>query len=95
MNNKEFEELVKKFEQEEQELLLLKGKEYTIGNEDRLYNFKSIAEKIGISPMQLWAIYFQKHSDSIINYVKNKGKVKSNETIQSRIQDAIVWCLFL
>lgn len=86
MNKQTFEKLVERMEKEEHKILLEKGEEYTRGNEDVLKNFKGIAEDCGADLKLVWYIYFRKHIDSIANYVK-VGEVKSNESIQSRIND--------
>jgi len=65
--------------------LLNKGKEYTVGSEDRLANFKSLSKSLGLSPLQVWAVYWKKHVDSILNYVR-EGKTHS-EPIHMRFVD--------
>lgn len=65
-------------------LLLSKGRDYTDGK-DRLYNFKQLGELLGVSPLQIWAVYTYKHFISIMNYVKT-GTVQS-EAIEGRFQD--------
>lgn len=87
MNSEDFKKLVTKQLAEEAGLIENKGFEYTKGSKDRLQNFKGIGDEIGISPLHVWYIYFKKHIDSITSYVKF-GKIKSNESIESRFTDA-------
>jgi len=74
-------------------LLNDKGHDYTGANEDTLANFKMVAQRTGLSPLQVWTVYFTKHADAIQTYIR-KGELKS-ETIESRIEDAINYLLLL
>jgi 7-cyano-7-deazaguanine synthase in queuosine biosynthesis len=78
---------------EEMEIMNSKGKEYTISDEDKLKNFKSIAERIGISPEKVIMVYLLKHFDSICNYILT-NEVYS-EPIDGRIMDARNYLLLL
>lgn len=63
-----------------------KSREYTRGNDDdRLCNFKRIAEVLGLNPLQTWAVYFGKHHDAVIEYIKT-GR-EGTEGIYGRIDD--------
>lgn len=71
-------------------ILESKGKSYA-GNEDALYNFKQVAEMTGLTPFQVWSIYFLKHVFSLTNAIKenpNKPKDKS-EGNEGRVTDVI------
>jgi hypothetical protein len=70
-----------------------KGAEYTMGNVDRLHNFRTVGEFTGVGMMATWGVYFYKHVSSLFSYIKNGGEVKSNEPISSRIMDCIVYLL--
>lgn len=74
------------------DILKAKGQDYALDG-DALANFKSVAERTGQTPLQVWAVYFQKHAMSIEAFVRN-GKVES-EPIESRVHDAINYLLFL
>lgn len=74
---------------EERQLWEGKGDEYTIGL-DRLYNFTSVAEKLGLTPMQVWAVYAAKHFYAILNYAKTG--TEGLEGIESRLADLAVYC---
>jgi len=87
MTNNSFYEMLKRMVAEEEATMVSKGKEYTIGSDDKLANFKNVAKDTGLQPMQVWAVYFLKHIASICNYVKD-GREASNEPIEGRIMDA-------
>jgi hypothetical protein len=70
-----------------------KGAEYTIGSKDRLANFKKVAESVDSSMEKVWFTYFYKHYSAVASYIKNGCQVKSNEPIQGRIMDCIVYLL--
>jgi len=75
------------------ETLRDKGAEYTIGSKDRLHNFRTVGNTIGLKMPQVWFTYFYKHFSSLSSYIKNDCTVKSVEPIQSRIMDMIVYLL--
>lgn len=68
-----------------------KGEEYTVGSKDRLANFRGVAEDVGIPMEKAWYVFFNKHLRALQSYIKNGCYVKSNEPIQSRIMDLIVY----
>jgi hypothetical protein len=72
----------------EDAILKSKGDDYTIdqADADRLFNFKEIAALVGITPQQVWAVYFLKHVFSILAYIKGK---KESEPIQGRKDDSV------
>ena len=81
-------------QKEEHRIMLDKGKEYTVSDEDKFKNFKSIGERLNLAPKIVVMIYLLKHMDSIRNYVLT-GKESSTETIMGRIQDARNYLLLL
>jgi len=87
MNNKDFEALVGEFRKKQDELIILKGNDYTVGNaqEDRLWNFKTVAGLLGITPLQCLGVYWLKHVLAICTFIKY-GKVES-EDIDGRFLD--------
>lgn len=77
------------------DLLLKKGNEYST-DADRLCNFKLNAEKLGTKPLLVWSIYFNKHIESINNFVNKANKTSAvgassvlSEPIEGRFHDAI------
>ncbi len=81
-------------QKEENRLMLVKGEEYTVSDEDKFKNFKSIADRMNLETQHIALIYLLKHMDSIRNYVLN-GKEVSEEPIIGRIQDARNYLLLL
>lgn len=63
-----------------------KSIEYTISNEDKFYNFKHVAERLGITAQQALMVYVLKHVDAICNDAKT-GKTHSDETTYQRCLD--------
>lgn len=94
MTVKEFEDFANAEVVKEMEIMFTKGKEYTISDEDKLKNFKSVAERVGMRPQQVALIYLLKHIDSICNYVQT-GKEASDEPIAGRFRDARNYLLLL
>jgi uncharacterized protein YifE (UPF0438 family) len=84
----------KSMQKEENEIMLGKGKEYTVSDEDKFKNFKSIAERMNTSSEQVAMIYLLKHMDSIRNYTLH-GIEASDESIEGRIMDARNYLLLL
>jgi hypothetical protein len=69
-----------------------KGKDYTVGTNDRLHNFRTSAEFLGITMEQVWGNYFYKQVAAVFNYVKSGGQSES-EPIEDRVMDCIVYLL--
>lgn len=79
-------------------LTATKGDEYKQGSEDQLANFKRNAAGAEVHPLQIWRIYFMKHLDSILGWIKDSvdGKEQSySEPIIERIDDAILYLILL
>jgi len=90
-----FEEFVHNEVSAEMEIMLSKGKEYTISNDDKLMNFKMVAAVLDRpNTLDVIMTYLQKHYFSILNYV-NEGVEASDETISGRIRDARNYLLLL
>jgi len=85
VNKLKFKEVVDLARIEQDKLLDIKGHDYTQGNGDRLFNFKEVATMTGLTPLQVWSIYWLKHVFAICTFVKD-GKVRS-EAIDSRFYD--------
>ena len=81
-------------QEEENRLMLVKGEEYTVSNEDKFKNFKSIGERVELGAEHVALIYLLKHMDSIRNYVLY-GRESSDEDIMGRIHDARNYLLLL
>ena len=61
---------------------------YTRGEADVLTNFKDVAQRVGVTPMQAWAVYFLKHVDAITSVAKNPD-IPQAEAIEGRFADAV------
>jgi|TARA_R100001129_G_scaffold12723_1_gene8305 hypothetical protein len=95
MKAKEYKKLRDEFILDTFVLSDVKRVEYTEGNhnDNVLWNFESIADKVNLTPLQVLSVYYQKHNSSINNYFKD-GKEYS-EPIEGRIQDMINYLLLM
>ena len=81
-----FKIILEEVETDAKDIMFSKNKEYA-RDKDVLANFKRLGKEFGIDPLQVWAILFTKHVDSIKNFIKT-GSVSSSEPIESRFFDA-------
>lgn len=90
MDDKKRNELLKNLFSHCEAMMNKKGKSYA-GSEDVLANFKRNAELLGMTPFQVWAVYFNKHVDSINNAIKENPEypIDRSEDIKGRIIDSI------
>jgi len=84
MNATRLKKLLEEMIQHEETVLTDKGTDYA-SNEDRLSNFKVLADLLGLTPIQVWGVYCFKHLLAVASYVRN-GQVES-EPIEERITD--------
>lgn len=84
MTPEQFESVRANIESSCLKLLVEKGADYTDGK-DRLHNFKTISNDLGVSPLVAWFVYAYKHWKSIANYVRT-GQSQS-EDIRGRFMD--------
>lgn len=91
MTATEFEKYAKDFFQEMLEIIFKKGHDYTRDTSDRLENFKSQAKALGLSPMQIWGVLFNKHVAAVMTFCRT-GKVES-EAIRGRFLDIAVYSI--
>ena len=61
---------------------------YTGDNTDVLHNFKEVAVRLGLKPIEVWGVYFLKHIDAITSYVKDQ-EIPQAEPIETRFADAL------
>ena len=85
MTNKQFDKFIKQLRRKQDAIITSKGHDYTQGNPDRLYNFKFVARHLGLTPMQVWSVYWLKHVLAILTFIQT-GSVKS-EGIEERFLD--------
>lgn len=74
------------------DILKIGASEYA-GDEDRLKNFKGVADKLHISPEEVCMVYMLKHIDGISTYITNR-KIQ-RDSIYGRITDAINYLILL
>ena len=86
MTTEEFEKLVDTGRQRRDRIMCAKGQDYTISDPDRLANFKNVAKRLGITPLQAWGVYWLKHVDAVCNFIKTDGRSQS-EPITGRLDD--------
>ena len=94
-SHQEYDQIVQETIENIKELSSLKGGEYA-GDNDRLANFRSIAQALGLNMEQVWAVYAAKHWDAIMQYVKDLGEGKTRERLESiagRADDLIVYLI--
>jgi len=70
MLNKEYIKYRDEFIEEANSLSSKKSIEYTISNLDKHYNFKHVADRLGITPQQAMMVYILKHIDALTNDAK-------------------------
>ena len=93
MTQKEFIETKNYILSKAEDIMNAKQPEYTNKNIDVLHNFKSTAESIGITPMEVWAVFFNKHIQAILSHAGDSNMHQA-EPIDSRYADALNY-LFL
>ena len=73
-------------------ILLSKGDDYA--NEDRLSNFKEVANLVGITPEQVSLVFLATKLTRLTNLLK-KAKKPNHESIQDTILDMANYCILL
>lgn len=86
MTQKEFYNTVTNLYESASEIREAKQPEYTMESADILNNFKQSAIRAGVSPMQVWSIFFDKQLSSIQAHIKNPDLVQA-EPLDSRWAD--------
>lgn len=94
MQVEEYHKLREKLIEDAFEVSNKKGQDYTRKSEDALKNFKSVAERTGMTPKQVLGVYMMKHLDAISSYIEHDGQLES-EPIKERIVDAINYLCLL
>lgn len=87
MTDELFETFCQELYKRRKKIVDAKRPEYTEGNEDVLFNFKSTARELGITPKQVCYIFFRKHVASLAKFCA--GSTNSSEPIEDRIADAM------
>lgn len=92
MTKQEFEETKKYLLDICQQIMDAKQPEYTQKNLDILHNFKCSAKFINIEPMEVWAVFFNKHIQSILAHAGDPTMHQA-EPLETRYADAINYLL--
>jgi len=87
MTRSEFDSTITRLQEVAEAIKKAKRPAYTFGKDDVLTNFKVVAERLGLSPLQVWAVYFLKHVDSLTTYAKDV-RIPQAENVQGRFADA-------
>jgi len=88
-----FEKETREFVESILDFFFRKNNDYGAGETNPLANFYEAAERLDLTPLQVWGVYFDKHLQAVHKYVAN-GRVES-EPIEGRIQDCIGYLLLL
>ena len=80
MNKKEFQKIKAALDKTALGEMSSKQPAYTSHSEDVLNNFKRIAKRLGMTPMETWAVYFNKHVDAINTYVISGNEAEPFDT---------------
>lgn len=88
MTNEQFDILMEQLSTYRRSIVLAKRPEYTEGHPDVLNNFKVVAKELGLTPIQVWYVYFRKHVASISQFAGHPERTQS-ESIDGRIADAV------
>jgi len=90
MTKEERNQLADKVFNECKVILAKKGADYA-GDDDALHNFKTLAERLGMTKYQVWAIYFNKHIEAVNNSIKHNPEApeRQAESLDESIKDII------
>jgi len=92
MNAIEYDECSERLLDKADDIASAKRPGYTIGHDDVLKNFKRVAERLNITPLQAWGVYALKHFDAITTYARDPA-IPQAEAIEGRFCDAINYLL--
>ena len=71
-----------------------KGRKYTLGTGDRLASFKEEADQIGLTPYQVWHVFFNKHL-RVIQLFLFTGHNPGEELAENHLHDCIMYLFLL
>jgi hypothetical protein len=86
MKKKDFKIVVDELHEMSRKIRIAKEPEYTMESSDVLNNFKKAASRAGITPLQVWSIFFDKQLSSIQAHIKNTNLPEA-EPLDSRWAD--------
>lgn len=93
MTFQEFDKFMDKLYRDCKDMRSTKGKEYA-HDADRFANFRRIAKDLELTDLQVAYVYFKKHLDSVISFIKD-GKTYSTEPIRGRFTDLILYAFLM
>lgn len=93
MSNEQWKVFLDKFVDDLRYLSETKGKEYA-HSDNRFANFSRLAAELDISREKIAYIFFKKHLDAIISYLK-EGRTFSEEGIRGRYLDATLYLILM
>lgn len=69
---------------------------YTVSSADVLANFKRLADDLDLTPEKVAWVYFKKHLDAVLSYIKHPEKRGLDpEGIEGRFADAVNYLLIM
>jgi len=87
MNQPDYDAAIAELNQRALDIATAKRPGYTGASTDVLHNFKWVANALGLTPMQVWAVYFLKHVTAITSYAKDPS-IPQAEALDGRFCDA-------
>lgn len=96
MTHEERNQEIRELFQDCEKILTTKGLDYA-GLEDANYNFKFVAERLGLEPTQILSTYLLKHVDRLVNTIKlnPENPQPYGESMRESIMDAINYLAIL
>ena len=94
MNTKDYEKLYDDLIATARKITKEKGAVYTLSNDDKLINFKRIAELTNTTPAQVAVVYLWKHLEAIRNQALNP-KSYDPESLDERVPDCFNYLVLL
>lgn len=91
MKHDEYAKHVTLFMAEMRKVTTAKNSDYSAGTDDAMYDYKSTAARLGVTPVQAWATLFMKHVHALEKFVKT-GQLAS-ESIHGRLIDIANYCI--
>ena len=91
----EYDRIVETTIAEIRKLGTLKGGEYA-GDKDRLANFRRNGKQMDLPMETVWAIYYNKHHDSVMQYIQDLRNGKNRERlegIEGRVDDMLTYLM--
>lgn len=91
---RDFDELFEARVEKLRETGLTKGRKYTLSTGDRLANFKQEAEELGLTPFQVWHVFFNKHVRAVADFCR-RGQSIGEELVENHIHDCLMYLFLL